>query len=440
MKELGSNNTPSPARALLPTFCCPRRGEGCRWVARLILCTCLFFLLFGEDRGGAAFSQTQKKKDLETKKQELQKEIDYQNKLLNEVKKNKNRSMIQLAILNNKIAKQQALINTINKELSVLEGNISEAKEGIRKKEDELKQLKDDYAAIIYTSYQNRDAYSRLMFIFSSSDFNQAIQRIKYMQYYTDARKKQAGLIEDTQRQMLTKKQELENRLDQQSKTLTEKQVETGNLSKQKKEKEVTLTDLQKREKDIRADIKKKKEQAEKLRKAIEKVIDAEIAKTMPKGKDVKGEIRKITLTPEEKDLSNNFESNRGKLPWPLAEGAITESFGKHQHPDLPGVEINNNGVNIATNKGANVRAVFNGTVVAVASVGGLEGKVIILKHGEYLSVYSNIEEAFVNSGDKIKTKQSIGKVLTDDNADTELHLEIWKGQSMLNPEIWIVK
>ncbi|TAL59090.1 MAG: hypothetical protein EPN85_10055 [Bacteroidetes bacterium] len=385
-------------------------------------------------------AQTQKKKELENKKQELQKDIDYQNKLLNEVKKNKNRSMIQLAILNNKIAKQQALINTINKELNVLEGNISEAKEGILRKETELKLLKNDYAKIIFASFKNRDSYSRIMFLFASNDFNQAIQRIKYMQYYTEARKKQAGLIEDTQRQLLTEKQEMENRVDQQSKTLSEKQTETGNLSKQKKDKEITLTDLQKREKEIRADIRKKKEQAEKLRRAIEKVIDAEIAKSIPKGKEGTGDVKKITLTPEEKDLSNNFESNKGKLPWPLAEGVITESFGKHQHPDLPGVEINNNGVNIGTNKGASVRAVFNGTVVAVASVGGMEGKVIILKHGEYLSVYSNIDEAFVRSGDKIKTKQSIGKVLTDDNAGTELHMEIWKGQTMLNPESWIVK
>ena len=418
-------------------------GEGSmlrRFSLYLILVS---FIFFGGVGGDLAFSQTQKKKDLETKKQELQKEIDYQNKLLNEVKKNKNRSMIQLAILNNKIAKQQELISTINRELNVLEGNITEAREGIIKKETELKSLKDDYARIIFASYKNRDSYARLMFLFAANDFNQAIQRIKFMQYYSDARKKQAGLIEDTQRQLLTKKQELEDRKVQQSKTLTEKQTETGNLSKQKKDKEVTLTDLQKKEKDIRADIKKKKDQAEKLRKAIEKVIDAEIAKSISKDKSstsAAGDIKKIVLTPEEKELSDNFEGNKGKLPWPLAEGVITESFGKHQHPDLPGVEVNNNGVDIGTNKGANVRSVFNGTVVAVASVGGLEGKVIIIKHGEYMSVYSNIEEAFVKTGDKIKTKQPIGKVLTSDTDGTELHLEIWKGQAMMNPESWILK
>jgi len=212
-------------------------------------------------------------------------------------------------------------------------------------------------------------------------------------------------------------------------------------LSKQKKDKEETLTDLQKREKDIRADIKKKKEQAEKLRKAIEKVIDIEIKKSQSLAKsDSKSDIKKITLTPEEKELSDNFESNKGKLPWPLAEGVITESFGTHDHPDLKGVKITNNGVNIGTNKGASVRSVFNGTVVAVASVNGLDGKVIIIKHGEYLSVYSNLEESFVRTGDKIKTKQPVGKVLTDDNSNTELHFEIWKGQSMMNPESWIAK
>lgn len=395
----------------------------------------LVFFLLPSQWEGHGWAQTQKKKDLENKKQELQKEIDYQNQLLTEVKKNKNRSMIQLAILNNKIARQKELIATIGKELDILDGTISETKQNINQKEAELKKLKNDYAKIIYASYKNRDSYSRLMFLFASQDFNQAFQRINYMQYYTDARKKQAGLIEDTQRQLQTKKQELENRKEQQSKTLTRKEIETGNLSKQKKDKEVTLTDLQKKEKDIRAAIKKKKEQAEKLRKAIEKVIDIEIKKSNPQSGS-----KKITLTPEEKELSTNFEGNKGKLPWPLAEGVITEQFGTHDHPDLPGIKINNNGVDIGTNKGASVRAVFNGTVVAVTSVGGMEGKVVILKHGEYLSVYSNLDEAHVKSGDKIKTKQSIGKVLTNDNSETELHFEIWKGQSMMNPESWIVR
>ena len=434
MKELGSSR---------PYFF-PLQGEGGalrKCLLYFVLVSYIFLLTpTGGVGGGLAFSQTQKKKDLETKKQELQKEIDYQNKLLNEVKKNKNRSMIQLAILNNKIAKQQALISTINKELNVLEGNISETREGIIQKETELGNLKKDYARLITASYMNRDSYARLMFLFAANDFNQAIERIKYMQYYTDARKKQAGLIVDTQRQLLTKKQELEDRKEQQSKTLSQQQFETGNLSKQKKDKEETLTDLQKREKDIRAEIKRKKDQAEKLRRAIEKVIDEQIAKANPKGVDSKGEIKKIAITPEEKELSNDFEGNRGKLPWPLAEGVITEEFGTHDHPDLPGIKVSNNGVNIGTNKGANVRSVFNGVVVAVSSVNGIEGKVIIIKHGEYLSVYSNVEEAYVKSGDKIKTKQAIGKVLTDDNSATELHLEIWKGQNTLNPESWIAK
>ncbi|MBI3500312.1 MAG: peptidoglycan DD-metalloendopeptidase family protein [Bacteroidetes bacterium] len=374
---------------------------------------------------------------MENKKQELQKEIEYQNKLLDEVKKNKNRSMIQLAILNNKISRQQELIATLNKEIDLIEGTISETKENILQKESELKILKNDYAKIIFASYKNRDSYSRLMFLFASQDFNQALQRIKYMEYYTEARKKQAGLIEDTQRQLQTKKQELENRKEMQSKALSQKEIETVTLSKQKKDKEETLTDLQKKEKNIRTEIQKKKEQSEKLRKAIEKVIESEIKKSNALAKT---ETKKIVLTPEEKELSDNFESNKGKLPWPLSEGVITEQFGTHDHPDLPGIKINNNGINIGTNKGASVRAIFNGTVVAVASVGGLEGKVIILKHGEYLSVYSNLEEAYVKQGEKIKTKQSIGKVLTDDNSATELHFEIWKGQSMLNPEGWIVR
>jgi septal ring factor EnvC (AmiA/AmiB activator) len=396
----------------------------------------VFFLLPSQWEGWG-WAQTQKKKDLEKKKQELQKEIDYQNKLLKEVNKNKNRSMIQLAILNNKIAKQKELIATINKELEIIEGTISETQQGLQQKEAELNALKNDYAKIIVASYKNSDSYSRLMFLFASDDFNQALQRIKYMQYYTEARKKQAILIEDAHRQLQTKKQELENRKQQQSKTLLAKQTETENLSRQKKDKELILTELQKKEKNIRAEIEKKKEQAAKLKKAIEKVIDEEIKKSR---NITKNNTKTITLTPEEKELSDDFESNKGKLPWPLAEGVITESFGKHPHPNMPNIEINNNGVNIGTHKGANVRAVFNGTVVAVASVGGIDGKVVIIKHGEYLSVYSNLEQVNVKAGDKVKTKQIIGKVLTDDNSETELHFEIWKGQTLLNPESWIAK
>lgn len=397
----------------------------------------VFLLFFFSSVTIVAQAQSQSKKDLENKKKELQKEIDYQNKLLDEVKKNKNRSMVQLAILNNKIAKQQSLIAMLNSEITVLEQNIYETSKSIELKEGEMKSLKNDYAKIVYASYKNRDSYQRLMFLFASSDFNQAYQRIKYFQYYTDARKKQAGLIQETQRQLETKKQELEIQKNEHNKALNEKENEKGKLSKEKKDKEVVLTDLQKKEKKIKEEIKKKKEASEKLKKAIEKVIDSEIKKSREGSKK---DSKKITLTPDEQVLSDDFQINKGHLPWPLAEGVITESFGTHDHPDLPAIKITNNGVNIGTNKGATVRAVFNGTVVAVASVGGVEGKVVIIKHGEYLSVYSNLSEAFVKSGEKIKTKQAIGKVLTDDNAVTELHFEIWKGQTMMNPESWIAK
>ena len=393
------------------------------------------FLFFFSSMG--SFAQSQSKKDLENKKKELQKEIDYQNKLLDEVKKNKNRSMVQLAILNNKIVKQQSLIALLNSEIETLGKNINETRKNIQIKESEMNILKNDYAKIIFASYKNRDSYQRLMFLFASSDFNQGYQRIKYFQYYADARKKQAGLIQETQRQLETKKQELEIEKEEHNKALNEKEKERGKLSKEKKDKEVVLTDLQKREKKIKDELKKKKEASEKLKKAIEKVIDAEIKKSREGSKK---DSKKITLTPDEQVLSDDFQINKGHLPWPLAEGVITESFGTHAHPDLPGIKITNNGVNIGTNKGATVRAVFNGTVVAVASVGGVDGKVVIVKHGEYLSVYSNLAEAHMKSGDKIKTKQSIGKVLTDDNSVTELHFEIWKGQTMMNPESWIAK
>lgn len=383
---------------------------------------------------GSSFAQGSKKKDLESKKKKIQQDIEYQNRLLNEVKKNKNRSMVQLAILNNKINKQKDLISTINRELGVIDQQIKDTQYEITLKEEELKKLKGNYARLIKSSYRNRDTYSRLMFLFSSQDFNQAMLRVKYMQYYSEARRKQAKKINEAYRQLQTHQQELELKKQEQTQSLSEKEAESGTLTKQKQEKESTLSGLQKREKDIRAQIKEKKAQADKLKKAIEKVISEELAKAKSAGKKSKS----ITLTPEEKELSQSFASNKGKLPWPLVKGVITETFGKHKHPDLPSVVINNNGVDIATHQGSAVRAVFSGVVVAVAAVGGLEGKVVIIKHGEYLSVYSNLESTSVKQGQSVETKQEIGRVLTNDESVTELHFEIWKGQEMMDPESWI--
>jgi len=386
----------------------------------------------------SSFAQKQSKSDLEDRRKKLQQDIEYTNQLLRETKKSKKLSINQLLTLNKKLSVRQELINTINGQLYLLNRQINETSKSINSLKDELKKLKDDYARMIYNAYRNRDEYSRLMFIFSSTNFNQAFIRIKYLQQYSEYRHHQAEQIEIKQKELNEKLTELEISKAEKHKLLGAQVNEKEILKKEKGEKEEVLSQLQGKEKNLKADLTKKKRDAEQLQKAIMRIIKEEIAKS--NAAKSKSEGNKLVLTPEAQKLSNSFSSNKGKLPWPVIQGVIIDRFGPHQHPSMPEITISNNGVDIATSKGALARAVFDGEVTGGVNI-PFSGQVVIIRHGEYLSVYSNLNEVYVKSGDKISTKQNIGSVIYDaDDAKTELHIEIWKGQTKLDPEDWLYK
>jgi murein hydrolase activator len=399
-------------------------------------------------------AQQYSQKDLENKKKKLQQEIEYKKKLLDEIKGGKYRSMLQLAVLNNKIRDHEALINMLGSEIDHINSQIQETSTHIKTKEQQLKKLKEDYAKMVVAAYKNRSSYDRLMFIFCAADFNQAYQRMKYYQVYTSLRKKQAGEIEQKKKELNQSLQGLEQKKTEQNRLLSDKEIEKKNLSNEKQDKTQVLSELQKKEGQVKKDIQKKKQQADKIKKLIDKLIAEEIKKQQellakknkekgkPDKKDPKknkGEL-KIELTPEELLVSKNFEGNLGKLPWPMEKGVITERFGPHEHPDMPGIIVNSTGVEITSNKGAIARTIFGGEVVTVSEIDGVDGKVVIIRHGEYLSVYYALENVYVQKGDKVNTKQEIGKVVTDSDGKTELHLEIYKGKKLLDPESWIVR
>jgi septal ring factor EnvC (AmiA/AmiB activator) len=423
-----------------------------------------FFLLFS---GIVLFSgfllsvsakpqQSSQQKELEDKKKLLQQEIEYKKKLLEEIKSGKYRSMLQVALLNSKIKDHEAMINMLGGEINELNSRISETSTSIRTKEDQLKKLKEDYSRMVIAAYKNRSSYDRLMFIFCAADFNQAYQRMKYYQVYTSLRKKQADEIEHKKKELTASLQGLEQKKNEQNRLLSDKEIEKNNLSHEKEDKTHVLSDLRKQEGDVKKEIQKKKLQADKIKKLIDKIVADEIKKQQEllakKNKDSKKDPNdnkkdpkkkndelKIELTPEELIVSKSFEGNEGKLPWPMEKGVITERFGQHEHPDMPGIIVNNTGVEITSNRGAIARSIFNGEVVAVSEIDGVEGKVVIIRHGEYLSVYYALENVYVQKGDKVTTKQEIGKVVTDEDGKTELHLEIYKGKKLLDPENWIV-
>jgi septal ring factor EnvC (AmiA/AmiB activator) len=381
----------------------------------------------------------QSKKELENKKKQLQKEIKQTESLLEETKKSKKLSLNQLVTLNKKISVREQLIQTIQAEIRIAEKQIKENKDVITSLENDLQKLKEEYARMIYYAYKNQDAYSRIMFVFSAQDFSQAYRRLKYMQQYSYYRQKQAEMIEKTQELLNKKNAELEDKKRQKQQLLGIEEQEKQVLAKEKSEQEKTLTQLQEQEKELLKKIREKEQEQKQLQLAIQRIIEEEIRKSREKAKTegTKPAEKGLTLTPEAQKLSNTFEANKGKLPWPVAEGIITGKHGEQPHPVLKGITIKNNGVDISTKKDAPVRAVFEGEVTGLATVPGF-GKVVMIRHGEYLSVYSNLRDVLVKKGDKIKTKQNIGVVETDDNDKTEVHFEIWKGSTLMNPETWL--
>ena len=395
----------------------------------------LVVLLFGYSTFG------QNKNDLENKKKQLQKEIQITEGLLNETKKNKKLSLNQLVTLNTKISIRQELIQTINAGIRLLNRQINESKDIVESMENDLKVLKGEYAKMVYYAYKNRNSYDKLMFIFSATDFNQAYNRLKYLQQYAEYREKQADLIKKTQVLLDKKILDLETKKQAKQALLNSEESEKQNLAKEKIEQEGFLGKLQEKEKDLVKALREKEKEQKQLQMAIQRIIEEEIRKAKEAAKKAgKADPKGLALTPEALKLSATFASNKAKLPWPVMEGVITGKFGEHDHPVLKGIKVNNNGVDIITKKGAEARAVFEGEVTGLAVVPGF-GKVVMIRHGEYLSVYSNLSEVLVNKGDKISTKQSIGIVGSEDgSAKCEIHLEIWKGSVVLNPELWLFK
>lgn len=424
------------------------------------------------------------KRDLENKKKKINDEIKEINSMLSETKANKKSSIGALVNINMKLEKRQELINTINAQLAELNRNIKKNENESQQLKNNLEKLKKEYAQMIVFAQRNQDAYSVLMFIFASESFNQAYSRLKYMQQYSEFRKKQAIEIINTQTSLLAKLSELKENRHEKNVLLGNEQVEKKQLSSEKSEQEQVLTDLQKKEKELKTELEKKKEDAIQLQIAIKRLIEAEIKRKMeeaakaeeariaankkvkeakareekkkkpkpekmvPDKKENKGETEAKAeknetpsvpeLSEEAVALSTDFSNNRGKLPWPVAKGVICETYGEHEHPAIKGFMMFNNGLEICATKGTQARAVFEGEVTSIA-VSPTGGKLVIIRHGEYLSVYCNLGDILVKTGQKVSVKQAIGTVMYNEDEDkTSMNLQIWKGQKTMDPSGWL--
>ncbi|MEP7171562.1 MAG: peptidoglycan DD-metalloendopeptidase family protein [Bacteroidota bacterium] len=400
----------------------------------LVLC----FLFFSTQ----SFSQT--KKELQTKRDKLQKEIDEANNQLLLLSKSKTVTLAQLAALKKKIKLRQQLIGTVNAEINSLGNEIQKTGVEIFSLEAQMEKLKDDYTKLILFASKNQDRYQRLMFVFASQDFNQAYKRVKYLQQINEYRRRQAEMIDSTQNKLSRKKSELETQKDEKLQLRDTEVKEKKTLDKEKQDQDKMMAQLQVNEKKLRQIVAEKQKAKEKLEKSIEALIKKEIEaarkKAVAAGKKNVTAKNVFSLTPEAQKLSSNFAGNKGSLPWPVEAGTLSSSFGEHAHPTLKGVMVKNDGVDIEAQKGSFARAVFQGEVSGTIDIPG-GGSAIIIRHGEFISVYSNLKEIFVKKGDAIFTKQKIGIIAeNDEGTKSEINLQIWKGFSKLDPEGWLAR
>lgn len=402
------------------------------------------------------------KADLEAKKTNLQADIDLTNKLLAETRRNKTLSLSQLVALNKKIEQRESLIAAINEEIEVLDEQIASKQEEMVIEDSALAKMKRDYAATIVFAYRNRNAYSNVMFLFSANGFNQAVMRMKYLQVISSSRRLQGQKITAKQQELNEQLASLEEDKAEKKSLLGNEETEQQTLAKEKDDKDATFRGLQTKEATLKADLAKKNTQKVNTDSAIAKLLREEIAKQVaaaaaatappkagtnpPKGgtnppTNTPPTPGKVTLTPEGKKNGETFAANQGSLPWPVERGTIVSKFGKHPHPVLKGITTQNNGIDISVTSGTMARSVWEGECTGLTNIPG-SGWLVIIRHGEYLTVYSQLEEANVKVGDKVKQKQNIGKVSTDQQeGTTELHFEVWKsGGIKLDPESWIAK
>ncbi|MCL6523959.1 MAG: peptidoglycan DD-metalloendopeptidase family protein [Thermoflavifilum sp.] len=395
--------------------------------------------------------------ELEKEKIQLQRQLEEANAHLKEVQKNKSQTIRQVQLLQNKISLRNRLIENLNDEISLIDRDIRRAYQDIQDLENDLDTLKAEYAREVVYTYKNRSMYDYLHFILSANSFNEALHRYAYVKRLRDYRRRQAQSIIQTEDLLKEKIRLLSASKQERTQALSDQQKQRQALEQEKQEKNRLLLTLKGREKQILADIEEKRRAQKKLDATLAALIRREIEEARRKAAAESAKARSstdvssaaassasssvsaaLTETPEEKLISSNFEGNKGRLPWPVEKGYISDPYGRHQHPVLSYVQIENNGVNIDTEKGAIVRAVFEGDVVT-ATFDQYNRWTVIIRHGQYFTVYSNLLKPLVKAGEHVQTKQPIGIVYTnDESGETYLHFLIYKGTESMNPALWL--
>ena len=371
--------------------------------------------------------QAQSIAELRAKKSDAEKQIRLTNSLLDEARKNEQASLSKLQLLKSQIAYRSQIIESINSEIEVVDWSISNNTEIIGMLQSDLVRLKKEYASMIRFAQKNKNSYDLLIFLFSAENVNQAYKRWLYLRQYAKYRRSEAEVIRTVSESLDENLAKLNEKKQLKTELLQVKIAEFQTLEKERGQQNSTVASLQKKQRELRGKIKEQQKIQDELDRQIQKILEEEAKKSG------------YALTPEQKLIANDFEKNKGRIPWPVARGIITEHFGVHSHPVLKQIQVRSNGIDISTEAGAKARAVFEGEVSRVFAISG-GNMAVIIRHGSFLSVYSNLREVTVKPGQKVALKQEIGTIFTDpaDGNTTVMKFQIWKESQKLDPEEWI--
>lgn len=375
----------------------------------------------------------QTREELQQQKQRAFDEIKLARELLEQTAVKKSSSVQRIRILQRGINSRAKLISTLAQEVNLTDTEIRDTQAQIDRLIVENERNREEYARLVYYAYRNHTDYEKIMYILAGATISQSYQRYKYLKYISEYRIQKAGEIEALVKQLNSKKEELNQLKNEKLALLEEKEREQNRLLDERSKRSGMVSDLERQESQLRKDIKEKERIARELESKIREIIEEEARKLNSRN-------IYAALTPEQELVGDDFRRNKGKLPWPVDRGIITTGFGNNEFPGLRGSSLKNNGIDINSSPGTEVRAVFEGEVTKVFAILGANYTVLI-RHGAYLSVYQNLVNVRVKTGDKVLTKEVLGEAFTDEgNSISMVHFEVWQERSILNPEDWLSK
>ena len=366
---------------------------------------------------------------IKKKNEKTEKEIAYLNKLLDNARNDQSATIQKITIINQKIEKGKEMIQSLTKEMEYIESRINDNEHVKSNLEADKKQMLDFYAKMVYETWKKRNTSDKLVYIFSASSFSQAYARYKYFEQVQNYSKRQLKQIEQTNDSLTTINTQLAKLIAQKNAAQSKIFAQNNELIKEQNQANKYVGELKKKEKELVRKLNTEIKNRERFKKELEKLIAAQAKKSGSKNSNYK-------LTPEEKLISDDFAKNKGRLPWPVEQGFVSEKFGINIHPVFKQVKLNNAGITITTSRNADVRAVFKGVVTEIMFIPG-DNNVVIVRHGNYLTVYSNLVEIFIKKGDTVNVKQRIGK-LASSGENSTLNFQVWKDKDNMDPQLWL--